>query len=362
MKENKQVLNQTQVQTQTSDVAEVSSQPKPNNSLLLLMGALILILLASTGFLTFQNYQLRKEISQLESSPSPTPTPDPTANWKTYSNEAYKYSFKYPPLWKINTTSPQTTYLEIGSVNQSQTFARISISGTGENDKSIEELARAWRSGPIEKIQIGGQEAVKVLQNPNQEGEPLVKGAYSISIFVKNRSNINILIQLETANLNTYQIIFDQILSTFKFLEEKETAIPTPPAGWIPHESDEVGVTLYTPDDWGSDLKYYPSTNSNLIRFWKKLSPNIVPIQLDIKPDWSNTGDTQYYAKNYKVSGSIDAIRIDPPKKEEEVMERYQTNVFFEKSGKVYVFECVHNWTPDYLDTCNKMLETMVFE
>ena len=218
MKENKQIQDQTQIQTGVSDVEEAPLQkPKSNKSLLLLMAALILILLASTGYLAFQNNQLRKEISQLQSSPSPTPTPDPTANWKTYSNDAYKYSFKYPSSWKINTTSPQTTYLEAGSVDEPQTFARVSISETGENNKSVEELARSWRSGAVEKIQVGGEEAAKVLQNPNPEGEPLVQGGYTISVFVKNKSNINLLIQLETANLNTYQAIFDQILSTFKF-------------------------------------------------------------------------------------------------------------------------------------------------
>ncbi|MEK7112845.1 MAG: hypothetical protein AAB875_06050 [Patescibacteria group bacterium] len=80
----------------------VPTPQKPKNFLLIGMVALVLILIASTGYLAFQNYQLRKQISQLQISPVPTSTatPDPTANWKTYINSEYKYSIKYPPDWQ----------------------------------------------------------------------------------------------------------------------------------------------------------------------------------------------------------------------------------------------------------------------
>jgi len=34
--------------------------------------------------------------------PTPTPTPDETANWKTYTNEKYGFTLKYPPEWSID--------------------------------------------------------------------------------------------------------------------------------------------------------------------------------------------------------------------------------------------------------------------
>jgi hypothetical protein len=32
---------------------------------------------------------------------TPSPTPDPTANWKTYTNQKYFYSFKYPQSYTV---------------------------------------------------------------------------------------------------------------------------------------------------------------------------------------------------------------------------------------------------------------------
>lgn len=188
-----------------------------------IIAIVLLALVGLIGYLGYQNFQLRNAPSP---TPSPTPrastTPDPTANWKMYENNTYKYSLKYPSSWKIDTTSPQTTFLEIGSVNLPGTYAKVSISTTGENDKSVEDLAKSWRSGTLETTQVDDETAAEILQNPNPEGEPLVQGSYTLSVFVKNKSKINLLIQLETANLNTYRAIFDQILSTFQFTGDSQ--------------------------------------------------------------------------------------------------------------------------------------------
>lgn len=34
--------------------------------------------------------------------PTPTPTPDPTADWKTYTDPTYGYSFDYPASWHLS--------------------------------------------------------------------------------------------------------------------------------------------------------------------------------------------------------------------------------------------------------------------
>ena len=57
-------------------------------------------------------------------TPTTKPTTDPTANWKTYENNVYHYSFKYPPSWAVrafqysdNSTSDplKTSYLILSS-------------------------------------------------------------------------------------------------------------------------------------------------------------------------------------------------------------------------------------------------------
>src|SRR3989344_572885 len=42
-------------------------------------------------------------------SPQPTTTPNDTANWKTYTNNKYKYSLKYPTNWNIEDNGNQVT-------------------------------------------------------------------------------------------------------------------------------------------------------------------------------------------------------------------------------------------------------------
>jgi len=57
---------------------------------------LITILLIASGFIIWNSFG--PEIVD-RFVPSPTPTPDPYADWKTYTNEEYGFSVKYPEDW-----------------------------------------------------------------------------------------------------------------------------------------------------------------------------------------------------------------------------------------------------------------------
>src|SRR5258706_6434404 len=71
-----------------------------NNSLIGVLIVLVLILLGATGFLAYQNYLLRQQVTKSQvstySSPSPSSTTDETANWKEYVSSKFGFSFKYP--------------------------------------------------------------------------------------------------------------------------------------------------------------------------------------------------------------------------------------------------------------------------
>ena len=58
---------------------------------------LLALLIPTTGYFLSKN-QATKQITTVQSSP----TPDPTANWKTYANSKYGFSFKYPEGWKVH--------------------------------------------------------------------------------------------------------------------------------------------------------------------------------------------------------------------------------------------------------------------
>ena len=77
---------------------------------------LITILLISGGYLVWISYGqdiVDKYII------TPSPTPDPYAGWKTYTNEEYGFSIKYPSEVKLSTQSNKNreswTTLFIGS-------------------------------------------------------------------------------------------------------------------------------------------------------------------------------------------------------------------------------------------------------
>lgn len=108
----KPTLRQENIQT----TPPIASASKPNNLLLIGLGALLLLSLGSTGFLFYQNSQLKKQIAQLQTTPtaaaspsltptitalSPTETPkiqpvDIPSDWKEFTGTS--------PLEKLTTT------------------------------------------------------------------------------------------------------------------------------------------------------------------------------------------------------------------------------------------------------------------
>ena len=67
------------------------------------MAIFVLLSLSAVVFLYYQNQQLKSMLASYTSpttKPQPTPTSDPTANWKTYTNKQYGFTFKYPSDWE----------------------------------------------------------------------------------------------------------------------------------------------------------------------------------------------------------------------------------------------------------------------
>ncbi|HEC65770.1 MAG TPA: hypothetical protein ENI23_10770 [bacterium] len=225
---------------------------------------------------------------------SPTPTPDPTANWETYTNQEYQYSLKYPPEWKLDTSSSQSTYLTINEgplkeitrgedtqvmvpiePRDPEKYARITISDTGTSAKTVQEIASEWRGEPVESTTVGEHEAAKVLQQPATNGEPLVEGSYTLSIFVKNNKGTILLLQLETANLTKYEPIFDQILSTFEFNDQDELSredtvigIQTNTCCSCPREipASQIGIDSWVTYEAGKDYSSMTPTHCDEVQ------------------------------------------------------------------------------------------------
>lgn len=132
--------------------------------------------------------------------------------------------------------------------------------------------------------------------------------------------------------------------------------------GWQLHTFDNGPYQLYAPPEWKADTLTKEGTNQiQLIRLWKGADPSSATIQIDIKDNWDNTGDAQYQPKNFYLTPTVKAIEIDPPTIQEKKLDRYQSNFYFESKGKVYVYQCVHNWIPAEFQTCQDILMSFRF-
>jgi archaellum component FlaG (FlaF/FlaG flagellin family) len=94
---------------QTTVTQTVDENPKKNNFLVILLFILMLLALVIAGFFAYQTQKLAKELSEFKNQNLTTPTSEPestfpmytepnspTADWKTYTNTKYNFSFKYP--------------------------------------------------------------------------------------------------------------------------------------------------------------------------------------------------------------------------------------------------------------------------
>ncbi|MBI4157225.1 hypothetical protein HY502_00025 [Candidatus Woesebacteria bacterium] len=170
---------------------------------------LVVIALAVAGYFAYQNMQLKKSADNKQQAavPSttsyPSPTANPTANWKTYTNQEYNFSFKYPSDLAVreNKNPSLTENAEIVLVGElSDKFFYVNLGyledGTDKADMKFEykDSVIASKQAKMQTITTGG----KVTQ---------------VSYGVKNENTDMVI----SSNFEEY--IFDQILSTFKFIE-----------------------------------------------------------------------------------------------------------------------------------------------
>ncbi len=137
----------------------------------------------------------------------PTPTPDLTANWKTYTDDKYKFSFKYPDSWVIKTLDSEQylTTVELSPIeNQEAPVWAMSIElskQTYESEIKTQKVANG------QEINVGG---IKGLSGPYNTSPSGWTGKGIVMPY--KQTALVILVQKE------FEKSIDQILSTFKFL------------------------------------------------------------------------------------------------------------------------------------------------
>lgn len=150
-------------------------------------------------------------------SPQPTPTTDETANWKTYTNTKYKFSFKYPNYAELaygagGVGSPlyvdeNSSSIIVQPIKGENSYFGLGINTTNKSlDKIEKDLINDKNNTDFTRVKAGGYEAIRF----NYYGSiPQV-------IVIKDGNEF----EFDIAQDNPpYLDISNQILSTFKFTE-----------------------------------------------------------------------------------------------------------------------------------------------
>jgi hypothetical protein len=210
----------------------------------IIIGILVIAGLAGAGF-----YFVKKQ-----STPAPVVTPpavqekvplekaktDETANWKTYESQAMRFSIKYPPDWKIwpeeKMAPPADVYgwmsVELTALKEGHRetviyfqsgipYEHVTPGGITQQIPIAKVISEAREKKPLseENITIGNRSAVKFTYIFN--GEHINPPLFSQEIYIPLNNNklFEIIAQTEASKREVYEPIFNQILSTFRFLE-----------------------------------------------------------------------------------------------------------------------------------------------
>jgi hypothetical protein len=221
-------------------------KPEKNNLVVILLSVLLIIALFINSYLFLRVQSLTKQLAQvqveIQATPIPSPistsTPDVTASWKTYTNTKYGYSIKYPTEGESGLTfficeeGKEYNYRDY-KIRYSQPFDLIALEKEGITvpcgpmDSYYTIEVRAQSGKPLgtnelesfesatslkEQIAVDGINGIKATFTKTRPA-PVPDKWIEILVFKNGRRYHLILSDM------TYEEIFDQILSTFKFLE-----------------------------------------------------------------------------------------------------------------------------------------------
>ena len=230
------------------------TDPKKNFApwFLIFCVVLIIIGLCTAGYFKYQAYQNYKYglsvIEQPRTEPRDLPLADFTG-WQTYRNEEYGFEIKYPTewlkiedeLWVLFSTT-EGDHMSLEKVKDEPRFLIMIKDNEFPNSENAEnyynkkyDFGRNFPSKPDSVVftKISGKSAVEFL------------------IFETISTNRHIIIPLKTkvveiiypSSQPNFQDTYNQILSTFKFIEPI-------PADWKTYRNAEFGFEFRYPKDW----------------------------------------------------------------------------------------------------------------
>jgi len=204
------------------EISEIPPKPAGSRLKIILLSVLGLVLV---GGLVFAGYRF----GQQQSQPGPTPTPLPSevstkgedlvANWETYTNTNYDFSFKYSPTMVLEEIFPEDDRMYI-SINKNRL------------DSFTIEASRDYLPGDVESFLDTSSNGERTINSEIWKTYLLPEGygdgpeSSNEPIYALRLEKNNILYSIIFYNKEKTTDQQDLILSTFKFLpgENQETS------------------------------------------------------------------------------------------------------------------------------------------
>jgi len=195
---------------------------------IILVGSLVIIL--AVAFFAINNGQIKFAPEPKETTPTIT---EDTSNWKTYTNEKYSFQVDYPNEWMVEEVLPNTeenTYswppLEVSFAPKpvSSRFVWITIDKSENtldqyiNNRLCDSPGVCASSKNATDLQLSNHPAKKITDAPGPTSTEIILVKRENTIY-RITTSYEDLSYIELYSQEQKKTIFNQILSTFRFME-----------------------------------------------------------------------------------------------------------------------------------------------
>lgn len=207
---------------------------------------------------------LQEKISDLEKAVALAESED-TDNWQTYTNSDFSYAISYLEGWLIKENEyPGCEITACDRIKGSDITITIRRSENSLSLKTyIDNKKVAWHANNYYDTKVDKLEAIKEVYDFNQYSlsiDDLTSYWSPVNYFIK-KDNYIYSIELEIkqqADEQKYRELFDELVGTFKFLDDNT-------ADWQTYTNSDLGYTINYPEEYILDSEH--STSAGV--WWK---------------------------------------------------------------------------------------------
>jgi hypothetical protein len=378
----------TGVTTEQQPITPIPTQPpvapelpKPKSKVIpFLIILLILVIFVVSGYWFYHNFFASRNIAEVVTTPTPVAIIDPTSNWKVFSDTKNGIEFKYPQDWYAKQMAGWTLILfldnkdfVIPEATEFMTPIQVSITETMNTNtnvksypyKTIEEAAKFSKTNlfgenvsETDNLIIAGKKAIQLA---GTAGPGMLDGLYFKITYIQLDNKV---LTVSLNNIKNYETIYDQILSTFKFITADETtnwktfsgkyySFKYPVTGWIFNKIEDTPAD----QDW-VDL-YLDTKQADIHASVEQLAPKGFTFDQIIENDKSYMETPKQETINLPIGQTVKISgKMNNKSNSNEVGRSWQV-IYFKNKDVVYRLFLLQNSPGEYDKIFNEILNSL---